>query len=523
MDRTAADEFVNWFRSNSARLATIHDEMLNVLGTDKSCTQQVMKLFQKLEKEIAPRLTKVEDGLLFEVGPGKTKKHAMILSAGGVPELIPAVKHLSSALSDVSEWDVIAFKPVRAIDDSVLQIVMTSDGEMRVAPSDVFVSLHPQLTKVGARLYFNGYKADDYQAWGHVGFNFLDFCLGEYVVMESVGEISFHSRDDAPKEAFSVSSLKSKFDEAVSTVRSRFTELSQMNQTRRLEQALALISGDVDKLNESITASSDNELSINVIFWADNSESEDVLKKVFSNFDVSLTPRLTSAGTGYEVVMSGVVQRKGFLLHEWLMQRLSEVKEFVLLTAVYEPAPVNPMIAQFVAASLIENKRFDEAIGILKSALRGVGGQDDWQLHGLLGMAYLEAGKNQEAVATYEQALILAEDNEVRGEILTNKGSALQRSGNLDDAIICFEQALKLDEEKYTRQYNLGQALAQKGRVDEACVHLSNALKAKPDLKEYMLNDTDLKQIRDSEQFKAMIEASSKSGFLSGLFKRGKK
>lgn len=520
MDRDAADEFVNWFENNSARLATIHDEMLGAFGGADDGSRQAMKSFQKLAKEISPRLTQVQDGLIFEVGPGTTKKHGLILSAGGVSELIPAVRHLSEALHEVPDWDVIAFKPARAVDPSSQQIVMTSDGEKRVTPSEILVSLHPGLTNVGTRLYFNGYKEEDYQAWGQIGFNFLDCCLGEYVVMESVGEISFHSREEAPSDAFPVSSLKSKFDEAVSTVRSRYTELAQTDQRSRLEQSLSLIAQDVETLNESIEGSSEEELSINVSFWADNAEAAVALQNVFGNFDVSSTPKLSAVGSGFDVALSGVVQRKGFSLREWLTQTVGGVKEFVVLTDVHEPEPVNPMLALYAAARLIQSKRFDEAIKILKSALRGVGEHEDGQLHSLLGIAYLEAGKNHEAAEILEKALALAQDDEARGEILTNKGSALQRSGNPDEAFVCFEEALKLDEGSSTRQYNVGQALAQKGRVDEACAHLGRALKANPDLMEHMLSDLDLKQIRETDQFKAMIQASTKPGFLGGLFKR---
>lgn len=505
MNIEAANDFADWFRKNGARLAVTHAEMLS-LPSNASSSQKMMGLFAKLEEEVFPRLSEIQDGLIFEVGPGKTKKHGFILSAGGIRELIPAVRYLTDLLKDSVEWEVIAFKPAREVSDSTKQLIMTSSGEKVVQPSEIYVSLHPELTKVGVHIYFNHYDEEDYQAWGQVGFNFLDFSLGEYAVMESVGDLGFHARSEAPTGSFPLAELQTRFAEAITFVRSRYTELSQISASSRVEQTLNLLSTEIENLIERLKdESSEDEVQLNLIFWAEDTELKAILAKHFEGFEISSAPKLSAAGEGLEIIASGTVQRNGFDLQSWLKEKLSSIKEFLLLVGVQEAEPINPFMAQFAAASLIEGGSFDEAIKILKSALRGAGDQDAGQIHCLLAHAYLKAERYQEALEVCDEGFEYTEDPQMQGELLTNKGNALQKIDRFEDALTCFEKALALDEENPIRLYNLGQAYALKGLVREACQHLANAIRFNPDLKELMLSDPDLEKLRGTQEFKTLL------------------
>lgn len=61
-----------------------------------------------------------------------------------------------------------------------------------------------------------------------------------------------------------------------------------------------------------------------------------------------------------------------------------------------------------------------------------------------------------------------------------NLGAALHRQGKLDEAIACYEDALRLDPVHVRAHINLGNALLQRDRVQEAIVHLQAALRIEP-------------------------------------------
>ena len=96
-----------------------------------------------------------------------------------------------------------------------------------------------------------------------------------------------------------------------------------------------------------------------------------------------------------------------------------------------------------------------------------------WSAHVNLGNAFLQAGKIQDAVVEYEEALkiepFLAEPH-------NNLGTILVRSGQLAEAIAHYEQALRIKLDYPEAQNNLGLALMGAGEFDAAVQHLKAAI-----------------------------------------------
>lgn len=90
-----------------------------------------------------------------------------------------------------------------------------------------------------------------------------------------------------------------------------------------------------------------------------------------------------------------------------------------------------------------------------------------------------QAGRVQDAVARYEQAILLKPD---LADIHNNLGVALGQLGQVDNARARFEHALSLNPDHANAHNNLGNLFVSIGRVDEAVIHLERACDLNPSL-----------------------------------------
>jgi tetratricopeptide (TPR) repeat protein len=95
------------------------------------------------------------------------------------------------------------------------------------------------------------------------------------------------------------------------------------------------------------------------------------------------------------------------------------------------------------------------------------------------------AGRQQEAIVQYEQALRI--DPEA-AEAHTNLGNVLARMGKIEEAIAHHEQALRIDPDSAKAHNNLGLDLTKTGKIDEAIANYEQALRINPDYAEAHCN-----------------------------------
>jgi tetratricopeptide (TPR) repeat protein len=95
-----------------------------------------------------------------------------------------------------------------------------------------------------------------------------------------------------------------------------------------------------------------------------------------------------------------------------------------------------------------------------------------------VGAILFDLGKTTEAMGYYEQALRL---NPRRAEAYYNLGTALAQLDKNEEAVRYYEQALQIESNYFEAHNNLGNVLFRLGRVSEAIGHYQNALQLKSD------------------------------------------
>jgi tetratricopeptide (TPR) repeat protein len=152
---------------------------------------------------------------------------------------------------------------------------------------------------------------------------------------------------------------------------------------------------------------------------------------------------------------------------------------------------------------------------------------DNSTVHLVLGNTFLRKGKVDEAVLQFQQALKISPGYV---QVRNNLGNALLQKRRVDEAIVQFQEALKINPNFAEAHSNLGNALDGEGRVDEAITHYQQALRINPGYAEARNNlgyafyqkgelDEAIAQLQQALQINpAFVEALNNLG--NALFRR---
>jgi tetratricopeptide (TPR) repeat protein len=116
-------------------------------------------------------------------------------------------------------------------------------------------------------------------------------------------------------------------------------------------------------------------------------------------------------------------------------------------------------------------------------AFRMVLEQNPGATDALRGLAAIAVEREQFDEALECQAKLI-DAGERSPELFYNTGLLLQKSGQVDDAIRLYREALAEKPEFAEALLNLGHAMKDKGQMDEARAYWKRALQVKPDLAE---------------------------------------
>lgn len=181
------------------------------------------------------------------------------------------------------------------------------------------------------------------------------------------------------------------------------------------------------------------------------------------------------------------VKATGFLIVAWLgvltwrqSGMYSDIETLWRTTIARNPGCW--MAYNNLGIALVERGEIDEAIAQYEKSLSLRSNYA--QTHYNLGHAFFAKGKIDEAIAYSQKALSL-EPNDADAHVVL--GNAVLAKGLVDEAIAEYSTALKLRPNHSDAHYNLGNALLKKGEVDAAVAHFEAALKLQPDIPEAYL------------------------------------
>jgi Flp pilus assembly protein TadD len=113
---------------------------------------------------------------------------------------------------------------------------------------------------------------------------------------------------------------------------------------------------------------------------------------------------------------------------------------------------------------------------LFRHALQVTG--SNYVAHKFLGDALDKKGQLDEAISHYQEALRLKPDDAL---VYNNLGVAFDKKGQSEDAIRQYREIIRLEPDRPFAHYNLGNALLKKGQLDEAIIQYQEALRLKPD------------------------------------------
>jgi Tfp pilus assembly protein PilF/dipeptidyl aminopeptidase/acylaminoacyl peptidase len=141
--------------------------------------------------------------------------------------------------------------------------------------------------------------------------------------------------------------------------------------------------------------------------------------------------------------------------------------------------PDNVELLNSLGFSLFQQGKSKEAVVALEKAIAV--DPKHWKSHNNLALAAIDIGELEVAEAHYRDSLAIKPQPAIYNDL----GFVLERQGLPDEAAKAYREAVKLDPDSASAQYNLGSSLARSGNFAEAENHLRRALKKSPNSQTY--------------------------------------
>jgi glycosyltransferase involved in cell wall biosynthesis len=151
--------------------------------------------------------------------------------------------------------------------------------------------------------------------------------------------------------------------------------------------------------------------------------------------------------------------------------------------------PNDPYVCSKLGALYVKIRKTTQGIELLERGLSTVeDAATKYELHYHLGSVYSELNEIDKAVQHYQQAIQQPILPKLKLGAINNFGGLLKDCGDLQNAQILFQQALKIDPNFAIAYCNLGATLKAMGQFSEAIAHYNQAIFLNPNYAEAYQN-----------------------------------
>jgi hypothetical protein len=158
--------------------------------------------------DLGNRLNKIEPGLTFEIGVPEAGP-ILEISADGIRDRFPAVRHVVSAAPTIPGWRVVAFRqPAENIADLQLEF-----NGRQLSPNDITFVARSSGNRASVVLFLPTNEAEVPRDLIGAAFILIDATLGEYVVETKVQIDGFLPMSKQPAEARPLPELAGHLDD----------------------------------------------------------------------------------------------------------------------------------------------------------------------------------------------------------------------------------------------------------------------------------------------------------------------
>ncbi len=472
-----------------------------------------------VREEIEAQVAEIDDRILCTLErEGETTLHLRFSSDGWL-DVVPDIRKLVQGWTAPEAWRITAFQPPQPWQSLKITAPLRFGTSAEIDLHKVRATLTPRPCDVDVALQFEDFGRFTTEGLQMAARKLLFEVLGEEACLSAVGTVTAQMVREDPGDSVPLSELEPAFGRCIAEVRGRLDEFGRASGRARVDMNLALV---LDRLTEFEQVQKDyaavrrqhpdtEEIDLGLVFWADDEDQEQALENTFCDFQLCTQDALSLRGSGYLVSLGACedeIPVENF--RDWLQSRLTPALDAGALVVEIRPQLGWEAIgaADEMAKELMNAGDYARAARILRPATACHLELTEGRMHSKLGLCYFDIKDYPKAIDTLGQALDLLDDEETcfKGESYTNMGACLDLSGQVATALPYFLRGLEFDPGIATRHYNIGQAYAKLGKTEEACRHLADALDLDPAIIDMIRDDADLEALRETPEFKAMID-----------------